>query len=39
MQENADPVRAQELARHEERAMATLTELNKILAYAQDNLM
>jgi len=39
MQENADPVRAQELARHEERAMATLTELNKILAYAQNNLM
>jgi len=39
MQENADPVRAQELARHEERAMTTLTELNKILAYAQNNVM
>ncbi len=39
MQENADPVRAQELARHEERAMATLTELNKILSYAQNNVM
>ncbi|MEI6032691.1 MAG: type II and III secretion system protein [Verrucomicrobiae bacterium] len=39
MQENADPVRAQALARHEERAMATLTELNKILSYAQNNIM
>jgi len=39
MQDNADPVLAQELSRHEQRAMATLTELNKILAYAQDNLM
>lgn len=39
MQENADPARAQELARHEERAMATLTELNRVLSYAQKNLM
>jgi len=39
MQENADPVRAQELSSHEQRAMATLTELNRILAYAQDNVM
>lgn len=39
MQENADPVRAQKLAADEERAMAVLTELNKVLAYAQDNLM
>jgi len=39
MQENADPARAQKLAADEERAMAILTELNKVLAYAQDNLM
>ena len=39
MQENADPSRAQKLAADEERAMAILTELNKVLAYAQDNLM
>lgn len=39
MQENADPVRAQEMSSHEQRAIATLTELNRILATAQNNLM
>jgi hypothetical protein len=39
MQETADRVRAEELARLEDRAMATLTELNRILSVAQNNLM
>ncbi len=39
MRENADPARAQQLAMDEERAMAILTELNKILSYANNNLM
>lgn len=39
MQENADPARAQKFAMDEERALAILTELNKVYAYAQNNLM
>jgi len=39
MIDNADAARAARLQQDEERAMALLTELNKILAYAQDNLM
>lgn len=39
MQETADPVRAEQLARLEERAVATLTELNRVLSVAQDNVM
>jgi len=39
MQENADPARASQLDRLEERAIATLTELNKVLSIAQDNVM
>lgn len=38
MQE-AHPERADQLARLEERAVATLTELNRVLAAAQDNVM
>ncbi len=39
MQENAAPERAAQLARLEERAVATLTELNRVLSNAQDNVM
>jgi len=39
MQETADPVRAEQFARLEERAVATLTELNRVLSVAQDNVM
>lgn len=39
MIDNADAQRAARLQRDEERAMAILTDLNKILAYAQDNVM
>ena len=39
MQETADPARANELARLGERAVATLTELNRVLSVAQNNLM
>ena len=39
MQENADPVLAQAMSSHEQRAMATLTELNRVLSVAQNNLM
>jgi len=39
MQQTAEPARAQQLARLEERAVAILTELNKTLAAAQDNVM
>ena len=39
MQETAAPARADELARLEERAVATLTELNRVLSVAQDNVM
>ena len=38
-QESADPARAEELVRAEERAVATLTELNRVLSNAQNNLM
>jgi len=39
MQQTAEPARAQQLARLEERAVTILTELNKTLAAAQDNVM
>jgi type II secretory pathway component GspD/PulD (secretin) len=39
MQGNADPVLAEEMSSHEQRAMATLTELNRILSAAQNNVM
>ena len=39
MQESADPARAEQLARLGERALATLTELNRVLSMAQDNVM
>ena len=39
MREVADPARAAQLDRLEERAMATLTELNRVLSMAQDNVM
>jgi hypothetical protein len=39
MQESADPARAEQLARLGERAVATLTELNRVLSVAQDNVM
>lgn len=39
MQEAADSTRANELARLEERAVATLAELNRVLSVAQNNLM
>jgi len=39
MQENADPVLAQEMSSHQQRAIATLTELNRTLSVAQNNLM
>lgn len=39
MQESADPARAEQLARLGERAVATLTELNRVLSMAQDNVM
>jgi Flp pilus assembly secretin CpaC len=39
MRDNADPERAEKLGRHEERALEILTELNKVLSYAQDNVM
>lgn len=39
MQESADPIRAEQLARLEDRAVATLTELNRVLSMAQDNVM
>ena len=39
MQESADPAREDELARLEQRAVATLTELNRVLSVAQNNLM
>lgn len=39
MIDNADPQRAARLQREEERALAILTELNKVLSYAQDNVM
>jgi len=39
MQEAADATRAEQLARLEERAVATLTELNRVLSVAQTNLM
>ena len=39
MQETADASRAEQLARLEERAVVTLTELNRVLSVAQNNLM
>lgn len=39
LQESADPARAEQLARLGERAVATLTELNRVLSVAQDNVM
>ncbi|MFA7345111.1 MAG: hypothetical protein WC003_12480 [Terrimicrobiaceae bacterium] len=39
MQDAADPARADQLARLGERAVATLTELNRVLSVAQDNVM
>jgi Flp pilus assembly secretin CpaC len=39
MRENADPARAQKLMQEEDRAMAILTDLNRILSYASDNVM
>lgn len=39
MQQTAEPARAQQLARLEERAVELLTELNRTLAAAQDNVM
>ncbi len=39
MMDNADAARASRLQQDEDRAMAILTDLNKILAYAQDNVM
>lgn len=39
MREVADPTRAAQLDRLEERAVATLTELNRILSMAQNNVM
>jgi len=39
MQETADATRAEQLARLEERAVATLTELNRVLSVAQTNVM
>ncbi|MFZ4775222.1 MAG: type II secretion system protein GspD [Terrimicrobiaceae bacterium] len=38
-QEGGNPERAAQLARLEERAVATLTELNRVLSIAQDNVM
>ena len=39
MQETADATRAEQLARLEERAVVTLTELNRVLSTAQTNVM
>ena len=39
MQESSDPARAEQLARLEERAVSTLTELNRVLSVAQNNVM
>jgi len=39
MQETADATRAEQLSRLEERAVVTLTELNKVLSSAQTNVM
>ena len=39
MQETADASRAEQLARLEERAVVTLTELNRVLSVAQTNVM
>lgn len=39
MQQSAGSDRASQLARLEERAIATLTELNRVLSVAQDNVM
>ena len=39
MQETADATRAEQLARLEERAVVTLTELNRVLSVAQTNVM
>ena len=39
MQENADPVLSEKMSGHEQRAIATLIELNRILSAAQKNLM
>lgn len=39
MQDTADPARVEQLVRLEERAVAILTELNRVLGAAQNNVM